>query len=87
MTIHLDPDTERLIRQEVKAGHFRDAASLIHAAVRHLLITREDLGYTREEIDAVLARAVESIERGEGVDGEEFFAELEREETELGGRG
>ena len=87
MTIHLDPDTNHLIQQEVEAGHFRDAASLIHAAVRHLLVTREDLGHTREEIDAMLAKAAESLERGEGVDGEEFFVELEREEAELRRRG
>jgi len=35
--------------------------------------TREDLGYTREEIDAMIAAAIDSLERGEGSDGEEFF--------------
>jgi len=83
MTINLDRDTERLIQQEIQAGHFGDAASLIGAAVRHLLVTREDLGYTREEIDAMLTKAVDSLERGEGVDGEAFFAELERDEAGL----
>jgi len=87
MSIDVDRDTERLIEQEVHAGHFPDAASLIRAAVRHFLITREDLGYTREEIDALLAEAIASLERGEGVDGEEFFAELETEEAELRRRG
>ena len=51
--------------------------------MRHFLITREDLGSTREQIDAMIASAVASLERGEGVDGEEFFAELEREERQL----
>jgi Arc/MetJ-type ribon-helix-helix transcriptional regulator len=82
-TIRLDPETTQLIQQEVHSGHFRDAASLIHAAIRYLLVTREDLGHTREEIDAMLAGAVESLERGEGVDGEEFFLELKQEEAEL----
>ncbi len=87
MIVDLDRETERLIQHEVEAGHFRDATSFIHAAVRHFLVTREDPGYTREEIDCMLAQAVESLERGEGVDGEEFFAELEREEAELRRRG
>jgi hypothetical protein len=51
--------------------------------VRHFLITREDLGSSREQIDAMLAGAAASLERGEGVDGEEFFAGLEREERQL----
>jgi antitoxin ParD1/3/4 len=82
MTIDLDQKTQRLIEQEVQTGRFRDAAALVGAAVRHFLITRQDLGCTREQIDAMIAEAVASLERGEGVDGEEFFAELEREERE-----
>jgi antitoxin ParD1/3/4 len=82
MTINLDQKTQRLIEQEVQTGRFRDAAALVGAAVRHFLITRQDLGCTREQIDAMIAEAVASLERGEGVDGEEFFAELEREERE-----
>src|ERR1017187_7628786 len=72
-----------LIELEIQAGGFRDASAFVSAAVRHFLITRADLGSTREQIDAMLASAVSSLERGEGVDGEEFFAELEREEHQL----
>ena len=83
MTIDLDKETQHLIDEELRAGRFRDAATLVGAAVRHFLITREDLGYTREQIDAMIAQAIASLERGEGVDGEEFFSELEKEEREL----
>ncbi len=83
MTVDLDKETQRLIEQEIRAGRFRDAAGFVGAAVRHFLITREDLGYTREQIDAMIAEAIQSLERGEGVDGEEFFAELEREDGKL----
>jgi len=31
----------------------------------------------------MIDESIASLERGEGVDGEEFFAELEREEREL----
>ena len=51
--------------------------------MRHFLITREDLGYTRDQIDAMIAQSVASLEHGEGVDGEEFFTLLESEEREL----
>ncbi len=83
MTIDVDKETQQLIDEEIRAGRFRDAATLVGAAVRHFLITREDLGYTREQIDALIAQSVASLERGEGVDGEEFFSEMEREELEL----
>jgi Arc/MetJ-type ribon-helix-helix transcriptional regulator len=83
MSIDLDQETQRLIELEIQAGGFRDASAFVSAAVRHFLITREDLGSTREQIDAMLASAVASLERGEGVDGEEFFAEQEREERQL----
>ena len=47
------------------------------------ITTTEDLGYTREQIDAMIAEAIASLERGECVDGEEFFAELETQESDL----
>ena len=83
MTINVDNETRRLIEQEIQAGHFRNPAAFVGTAVRHFLITREDLGYTREQVDSMIAQAIASLERGDGVDGEEFFAELERDEGEL----
>ena len=82
MVIQLDKETKRLIEKELEAGRFSDAAAFVGAAVRHFLIMREDLGYSRDEIDAMIGEAIASIERGEGADGEEFFAALEKEETE-----
>jgi Arc/MetJ-type ribon-helix-helix transcriptional regulator len=83
MAIQLDIDTLRLIEKEVAAGRFPDAAAFVGAAVRHFLITREDLGYTGEQLDAMIAGAIASLEDGEGIDGEEFFASLAKEEGEL----
>jgi Arc/MetJ-type ribon-helix-helix transcriptional regulator len=87
MPIQLDKETQRLIEKEVEAGRFSDAAAFVGAAVRHFLITREDLGYSRDEIDAMIAEAIASIERGEGADGDEFFAALEKEEAARQRRG
>ena len=82
MAIQLDQETQRLIEKEVEAGRFSDAAAFVGAAVRHFLITREDLGYSRDEIDAMIGEAIAAIERGEGADGDEFFAALGKEEAE-----
>ena len=66
----------------VLIGYSFNASALVSVAVRHLLATREDLGYSRDQVDAMLGDAVASLERGEGNDGEEFFAKLEREDPQ-----
>jgi Arc/MetJ-type ribon-helix-helix transcriptional regulator len=82
MSIDVDQETRRLIEDELRSGRFSDAGALVGAAVKHFLVTRQDLGQTRDEIDAMIAQAIDSLERGEGVDGEDFFAELEKAEFE-----
>ena len=76
-------ETQHLIDDEIQEGRFGDAATLLSVAVRHLLVARDELGYSRDRIDAMIADAVASLERGEGSDGEEFFSKLEREEVSL----
>jgi predicted transcriptional regulator len=39
--------------------------------------------YTREEIEAKIARGLAQLEAGEGVDGEEFFEQLRKRGQEL----
>ena len=81
MTVDLDQETQQLIEHEIQSGHFRDARELVGAAIRHLLITRDSLGYTRDEIDALIAQSIASLDRGS--DGEEFFENLERAEGKV----
>jgi Arc/MetJ-type ribon-helix-helix transcriptional regulator len=82
MSVDVDSETRHLIEDELRTGRFHDAGALVRAAVKHFLLTRQDVGRTREEIDAMIAQAIDSLERGQGVDGEEFFAKLEKEERE-----
>ena len=80
MDLQLDKDTERLINEEIRAGRSPSPQEFISRAVQHFIIAR-DLGeeYTREEIEEKIARGIASLERGEGVDGEEFLDALEAE--------
>jgi antitoxin ParD1/3/4 len=80
MSVELDQDTEQLIAEELKAGRCHSAQEFISRAVKHFVISRE-LGeeYTLEEIDEKIARGIASLERGEGVDGEQFLETLEVE--------
>ncbi len=77
MDVALDPETEKLVQAELQAGRFQDATALIGTALKHYLIAR-DFGeeYTREEIETKIARGLSQLERGEGVDGIEFFEKL-----------
>lgn len=79
MTVALDPETEKLVQQEIQSGRFENAATLIGAALRHFLIARDlGEGYTRQEIEDKIARGVSQLDHGEGVDGDEFFEGLRR---------
>lgn len=46
-------------------------------------ITRDLEQLRRRNLREMIARGLDSLRRGEGVDGHEFFAQLEREEAEL----
>lgn len=83
MTIHPDRQTAALIQREIDAGHFKDANAVIQTAVEHLAASRLAVGMSREDLDDSIAAAIEALERGEGLDGDQFFAELEREENEM----
>jgi Arc/MetJ-type ribon-helix-helix transcriptional regulator len=86
MTIELDEETQRLIEREVGAGHFTDAAAFLGCTVKHFVALRQDLGYgtdyDKDQVETMISGAIASRERGEGMDGDEFFAQLE-EEAEL----
>jgi antitoxin ParD1/3/4 len=84
MSIELDKETERLIRREIEAGRFQDAASLVGAAVRQYLVSRDLFPeLSRQEVEAKISEAIRSLERGQGVDGETFVAQLLAETDEM----
>jgi len=84
MNVALDPETERLVQAELQSGRFQDASALIGTALKHFLIAREfGEEYTREEIEAKIERGLSQLERGEGVDGNEFFEKLRLRGEEL----
>ncbi len=77
MDVTLKPELEKLIEDEVKSGRSPDPNEFLNKAVYHYVLAR-DLGeeYTLEEIDEKIARGLAQVERGETVDGGEFFEQL-----------
>jgi antitoxin ParD1/3/4 len=82
MNVHLTPKLEALVQAKVKSGRYNSASEVVREALRlfeereELLALRKDA--IRQQIDA----GWDSLRRGEGVDGDAFFAELERKDQE-----
>lgn len=80
MNVHLTPELEALVHNKVKTGHYNSASEVVREALRLFeerdRIRKLQIRELRKRIDEGWA----SLERGEGVEGEEFFRRLEREE-------
>jgi antitoxin ParD1/3/4 len=77
MNVTLKPELEQLIDQEVKSGRSTDSNEFLNRAVYHYVLAR-DLGqeYSPEEMDRMIAEALDEIEAGETIDGDEAFRQL-----------
>lgn len=82
VSINLPPDLNLLVERKVVCGQFHSAEAVLCEGLR-LLQEREELGKpdcevsTLEELEAKLLVGLEQLERGEGIRGEQVFAELE----------
>ena len=69
MNPELDQDVEKMLRAILHTGRYQSESEVFHEALS-LLRRRDDL---RNEIRA----AIDEIDRGEGVDADEVFRDLE----------
>jgi antitoxin ParD1/3/4 len=83
MNVNLTPELEELVHNRVKSGRYNSASEVVREALRlledHDKVRAVHLARFRCEMDRRLA----SVDRGEFIGGEEFFAGLEREEAAL----
>jgi putative addiction module CopG family antidote len=73
MNISLKPDARRFIEEQVKAGRFQSAGEVLEEAVSRMMLDSEDLD---DQTAAAINRAEEQIDRGEGMDFDQFAAEI-----------
>ncbi|MBC6419527.1 MAG: type II toxin-antitoxin system ParD family antitoxin [Prochloron sp. SP5CPC1] len=87
MNISLTPELEELVNEKVKSGQYQSASEVIGVGLR-LLEERDRLNQTRLAelkekirvgIEASAPRSGSLRDRGEVVDGEAVFAELEED--------
>ena len=80
MNIHLTTELEQLVHTKVKSGRYNSASEVVREALRLLEERDQLLELRKEAIRQQIDAGWESLRRGEGVDGETFFAELEQQE-------
>jgi antitoxin ParD1/3/4 len=78
MNVSLTPELETFVLTKVKSGRYNSASEVVREALRllenHEKTRLSELKEFRAEIDRRLA----SLDRGEGIDGEEVFANLKK---------
>ena len=83
VNVHLTPELETLVQKKVKTGRYNSASEVVREALR-LCEERDRIRELQiQELRKKINRGWASLERGEAVDGEEFFRALGRQEREL----
>jgi antitoxin ParD1/3/4 len=76
MNVHLTPELEQLVQNKVKTGRYNSASEVVREALR-LLEEHDHIRQMRvQEMRRKIQEGWDSLQRGEGIDGEEFMAQL-----------
>ncbi|PHM09976.1 type II toxin-antitoxin system ParD family antitoxin [Nostoc sp. 'Peltigera malacea cyanobiont' DB3992] len=79
MNVSLTPELEQLVKDKVNSGRYHSVSQVMGEALR-LLDERDRVQEQRlAELKAKIQVGIEELERGEGIDGEEVFAEIEED--------
>jgi antitoxin ParD1/3/4 len=79
VNISLTPELEQLVKDKVSSGKYHSVSEVMGEALR-LLEERDRIRDQRlAELKAKIQEGIEASERGEVVDGEEVFAEIEED--------
>ena len=79
MRVEIPPELEQLVTARVQSGRYNSVAEVILEALL-LLEEREQLyEIRRQELRRKIAEGLEQLDRGEGIPGEQVFAELDAE--------
>jgi len=82
MNVNLTPELEALVRGKVESGLFRSSSEVVRHALRVMLREEEAEEQHRQYLRMALVEGIAQADRGELIDGEQAFAELERRTKE-----
>jgi antitoxin ParD1/3/4 len=92
MNISITPELEKFVQQEVKTGLYQSASEVIRAALRRLKEDKEKrkprfVVSSKAELEEKLLEGISELDRGEGLPGEQVFAELKAHSAQRRRRG
>jgi antitoxin ParD1/3/4 len=76
LNVSLTPELTRFVQERVVSGHYQTASEVVREGLRLLEQQERDRDATYAALKGKLKRAAAQAERGERVDGEEFFVKL-----------
>jgi len=80
MNISITPELEEFVKAEVKTGLYQSASEVIRAALRRLKEDKESkprfMVSSKAELEDKILEGIAELDRGEGLPGEQVFAEL-----------
>jgi antitoxin ParD1/3/4 len=80
MNVNLTPALEKLVQGKVKTGLYNSASEVVREALRLMEQRDQERKHRLAGLRAKIDTGLQSLDRGEGIDGEAFFKSLEREE-------
>jgi antitoxin ParD1/3/4 len=78
MTLELSSELEAIVHQRLSTGAYADAEDVVRRALETLEAEEAWTEIERQALDAKTDRAMAEFERGEGIPGDEFWAEFEQ---------
>ena len=83
MTIHLKPETEKLIQEHIQRGSYRSVDEYVERAIRALHEEEELLAHEKDMLNAQIASGLAQLDRGEGIPGDVALARLQERKDAL----
>jgi len=77
MNVSLTPELERRIGEKVESGLYTTASEVVREGLRLLFEAEEARGRRLERLRADIQLGLDELDRGEGIPGEQVFAELD----------
>ena len=81
MTIHLKPELEALIQQDVERGPYQSVEQFVERAVQMLHDEEHLLQENKESIHEAIGEGLAQLDRGEGVPGDVSRARLQEKKA------
>ena len=77
MNVSLSPRMQKFVDDKIKAGEYPSADAVVEAALASLQRQQAAGDFAPGELDELLAEGERDIERGDVVDGERVFSDLD----------